>query len=1188
MLNKPLTRLMLWLLLTLLGHASASAQQFYNLTADDITIGSELPRFATSIPLSGQYSDSTYTVSIAYPEFIPTTPYSLSRLLTLHSDSLPAMPEVESRVVVDRKRGLLEVSFMPFVFRDGKYQTLVGFMLNVEATPRTLSSPMKARGARAAGDSTTARRYASHSVLAKGRWAKVRVPTSGIFQLNEALIRQAGFTDLSRVRIFGYGGALQNEVLVPEELIALDDLPEVPTCTVGGRRIFYAQGPVTWESATSMRRTRNPYSDYGYYLITESDEPPLTIDSAAFANRYYPRPEHYHTLHEVDNFSWFMGGRNLFESTPITTDAPKSYVMTNPSADSLGRVAVAVTAGTPTSVSVKLNGKTLGTLKLTPGSYEKGAEAVGNYKVSNLLASDTITITVVSGGPARLDYIDISTDTPRNMTSLTYSGIPAPEYVHNITNQDLHAHTATDMVIIIPTSQKLRTQAQRIADLHTQRDSMRVRIVPADELYNEFSSGTPDANAYRRYLKMLYDRATTDADLPKHLLLFGDGFWDNRLLTSDTRSYSADDLLLCYESEESFSEIYCYVDDGYYALLDDGEGGDPARTDKLDLAVGRIPVHTAEDAKTITDKTINYANNADAGAWQNIVAVLGDDGNNNSHLVDANNAANLINSLYPGYQTKKIMWDAYQRVTSATGNTYPDCTREIKQLQSNGALVIDYSGHGSAISISHERVLILQDFQEFTNTHTPLWITASCDIMPFDMAEDCIGVEALLNKKGGAMAFFGTTRTVYQSYNAYLNRAYMKHVLNVVDGKRVSIGEAQRLAKNEMIESGQDRTSNKLRYSLLGDPALCLNTPTQRAVVDSINGKPADGTSDITVHAGSIVRVKGHIELGGQRDSTFTGMMAATVRDSEETVICRGQAEDSETPYTYLDRPNVLFNGSDSVRSGVFDFSFAVPMDINYSDGQGLMNIYAVNNSHTAEAHGACDAFSIGGTEIAGNDSIGPSIYCYLNSPSFTNGGDVNTTPYFVAQVTDKDGINAAGTGIGHDLELVIDDEMGKTYVLNDHFTFDFGSYTSGTTYYSIPALTPGRHSLRFRAWDILNNPSTAQLSFNVVSGLRPTLYNVSCTQNPATTSTTFIISHDRTGSSMDVELDILDVSGRLLWQYNASGVSNDGAFTIDWNLTTDGGQRLQTGVYLYRVRVACDGSSMASKAKKLIILDNK
>jgi len=1161
-----------------------AAQEFFNLTSDEVSITDVLPRFTHSYPLPGNYADSLYTVEILYPEFMDMSERDIQRYQSVTTDLLPEMPAVEANVVVERKRGHLEVSFVPLVYREQRYQMLVGFMLRVTAKPLPVVHRIK--GINTEGE---AGRYAQNSVLAEGKWAKIRVPATGVYQLTDQVIRQAGFSHPEKVRIYGYGGALQNEKLVPAELISTDDLHEVATCTVGGRRLFHAQGPVSWSTSSEMKRTRNPYSDYGYYFITEAEGEPLTQDSAAFVSSFYPSPADYHSLHEIDNYAWFHGGRNLFENTPIAVGTTQQYIMSNPSAATSGKIAVAVSTGTSSVVSVTLNGRELGNIAtaLADKEYDKGAETVKVFDVDNLSAVDTISITNVSGSPARLDYIDIYTPTPHAAPNLYSSLITSPEYVYNITNQNLHAHTAADMIIIIPTSQKLREQAQRIADLHELRDSLRVRIVPADELYNEFSSGTPDANAYRRYLKMLYDRAQTDSDLPRYLLLFGDCVWDNRMLTSDCRNFSPDDFLLCFESENSFNEIRCYVDDGFYCLLDDGEGIDPQSSDKLDMAVGRFPVHTVEDAKTMVDKTVNYALNADAGSWQNVIMVMGDDGNGNSHMQDANQAAKIITQDHPGYIVRKVMWDAYTRETSATGNSYPEATKAIKTQQANGALIMDYSGHGSQISISHERVLTLQDFQQFSNAHLPLWITASCDVSPFDDAATCIGMEAVLNKKGGALAFFGTTRTVYQHYNARLNQSYLKYVLSINDGKPTTMGEAARLAKNEMITSSLDLTQNKLQFSLLGDPALPLHVPTLQVVVDSIGGKAVDGEQTIAMQAGSVVSVKGHIERNGTRDHSFNGLMTATVRDSEEKVICKGQADDTSSIFSFYDRQNVLFNGSDSVRAGEFVFAFAVPMDINYTEGKGLMNIHAVNADHSLEAHGACDQFTVGGTDLAENDSIGPSIYCYLNTPSFANGGNVNTTPYFVAQVTDKDGINAAGTGIGHDLELIIDDEMSRTYVLNDNFTFDFGSFTSGTTFYSIPQLPVGYHTLKFRAWDILNNSSTAFLSFNVVEGLKPSLYSVSCTNNPATTSTTFIINHDRTGSTMDVEIGVFDVSGRLLWQHQETGVSTTGAYTVDWDLTVGGGQRLQTGVYLYRARVACDGSEQASKAKKLIVINN-
>ena len=743
------------------------------------------------------------------------------------------------------------------------------------------------------------------------------------------------------------------------------------------------------------------------------------------------------------------------------------------------------------------------------------------------------------------------------------------------------------MVIIIPTSQKLLKQANRLADFHRQHDGMRVNVVPADELFNEFSSGTPDANAYRRYMKMLYDRAETEADMPSHLLLFGDCVWDNRMLTQDCRNMSPDDYLLVFESENSFSETTCYADDGFYCLLDDGEGANLLTSDRPDIAVGRFPVTTEAEAKIMVDKTIGYVENKNAGSWQNTIVFMGDDGDANIHMHDVNEVADATISAHPEYLVRKIMWDAYPQETSASGHGYPAVTNLIKRLQSSGALIFDYGGHGRPDQVSHENVLRLTDFKAFSNKNLPLWVTATCDIMPYDGVEPTIGEAAVLNENGGAMAFFGTARTVFVPENKAINRAFMKYVLTYdSNGKPITIGEAQRLTKSYLITSSEDRSANKLQYQLLGDPAVALHLPTQKVVVDSINGISVNDTQKkATLQAGSIATISGHIE--GNND--FTGLVSATVRDSRELITCNMNASAAaDSAFTFYDYTKYLFNGSDSIRNGKFHLTFAVPMDINYSDKAGIMNFHAVSSDKQMLAHGYCTNFIVGGTAAVDNDSIGPSIFCYLNSPSFVNGGNVNSTPYFVAQITDANGINSTGNGIGHDLQLIIDGDMAKTYTLNDNFVYDFGTYTSGTTYYQIPELSAGKHTLKFRAWDILNNSSTVSLDFNVVRGLTPKLFNVGVTKNPASTSTTFIINHDRVGTTMDVDIDVFDASGRLLWTRHESGVSTDGAYTSTWNLCTDNGQQLQTGVYLYRVRVACEGSSQASKANKLVVISNK
>jgi hypothetical protein len=138
---------------------------------------------------------------------------------------------------------------------------------------------------------------------------------------------------------------------------------------------------------------------------------------------------------------------------------------------------------------------------------------------------------------------------------------------------------------------------------------------------------------------------------------------------------------------------------------------------------------------------------------------------------------------------------------------------------------------------------------------------------------------------------------------------------------------------------------------------------------------------------------------------------------------------------------------------------------------------------------------------------------------------------------------------------------------------------------YTLPTLSDGPHKLLFRAWDVLNNSTTAELQFTVDARQEPLLQSVICTKNPATTYTQFVISHDRTGSEMDIELEIFDASGRKLWGRTETGIPTDQTYTIDWDLTTSSGSRLRTGVYLYRVLISSNGSKQVSQAKKLIVL---
>ncbi len=1156
-------------------------KRFYNLTAEELRIDSELPNVAYSIPLPDNYQDSTYTLSIRYPEYIDMPESDVRKYKAIcESPNTRKNPEIAQGISVDRKKATFVAYLTPIVYREGKYQYLVSFLAELKSSAST-----KAKAKRLAD--AKAERYAEHSVLSQGKWAKISVLSSGIHQLTANTIKSAGFSDLSKVKIYGYGGNLVPEVLQEDYLCEYDDLKEIPTCTVDGKKLFYAKGSVYWDSKDSKIRIRNPYSDYGYYFITENDSEPLTCTEEELLNTAWPTPDAYHTLYEKDEFSWMGGGRNLFYKESIESGKTGKYIINLPEGNTKADLTIATTANARTDIKFYLNSKELGTRTISLSTNYIANVDTYTWSVENLHGNDTVLIKNVSGGTVRLDYISLRYDTPKAAPVLATDKFPEAKYVYNITNQDLHADKDYDMVIIIPTSQKLLKQAQRLAKHHADYDGLKVRIVPADELYNEFSSGTPDVSAYKRYMKMLYDRADKEQKA-KCLLLFGDCTFDNRMLTAESQDKSLDDHLLCYESENSYSSTDCYVSDDFLTYLEDKEDILTFKASP-DIGVGRFPCTTDAEASVLVDKTINYALNAKAGSWQNTIVFLGDDGNQNTHMNDVNLVAEQTIDDHPGYYVRKVYWDAFNRVSSSTGSRYPDAENIIKQQQNNGALIIDYAGHGSPTSISHEQVLTLTDFTNFKGDNLPLWVTASCEIMPFDSNEKTIGETAILNSQGGAVAFYGTTRTVYASQNKLINSAFMKYVLSYDEnGKPLTLGEAQRQAKSYLVKNSIETSKNKLQYSLLGDPALSLALPTYTAVIDNINGVTVEGDNMPQLRAGDKVSVKGHIELAGNKIDNFSGTLDAMVRDTKETIKCKlnnTTSEGADTAFIFSDRKNILYHGTNKVENGEFTFTFAVPKDINYADGTGLINVYAYDTVLKASAHGACDSFTVNGSNIADNDLIGPSIYCYLNSEDFTFGGEVNSTPFFVAQISDKDGINASGAGIGHDMELIIDGDIEKTYNLNDNFTFDYESYTSGQTYYALPTLSEGKHTLKFRAWDILNNSSTTSLDFVVKKSIQPNIVDVYATNNPARDNTTFVVAHNFCGAELNLEIDIMDSSGRLLWSTSESGTAATNTIAYKWDLRTDSGAKLNTGIYLYRIKLSSNGSSYASKTQKILII---
>ena len=762
----------------------------------------------------------------------------------------------------------------------------------------------------------------------------------------------------------------------------------------------------------------------------------------------------------------------------------------------------------------------------------------------------------------------------------TNQTFPSPEVVGEVASSNLHGLEQRDMIIISAPS--LVQQAERLAVAHREKDGLTVEVVTPEAIYNEFSSGTPDATAYRRLMKMFYDRSSSLGNPPKYLLLFGDGIYDNRGISGEVQGVSRSNMLLTFQSQESLN-VYSYATDDYFAFLEDNSGSNFSR-DKMCVGVGRFPIRTVTEATQMVDKTISYMENKDSGSWKNNVTFVADDGNNEdsfttNHMKQADQLAEAIEEMQPGFLVNKVYFDAYKR--SSLG-TYPDVHNEIEKLLKSGQLLINYTGHGSTTHWADESVWTQTDINNSSYKHLPVWVTATCDFTRFDDLNTSAGEDVFLNKSSGGIALFTTVRVAYSRPNFPINDNVIRNLFERNNGRRRTLGEVMQATKNTLS------SVYKLGFCLIGDPAVKIAYPEFGMKVTTVNGQSVDGNS-ISFKALEKITVEGEVlDVSGQLVTDFTGIVNPTVKDSKVTVTCLKNSNKDDSPaFTFTDYPNTIFIGNDSVRNGKFSFTFTVPKDISYSNLQGKMNLYAVDTESGNEAQGNFDNFIVGGTsDTAETDTIGPEIRAlYLNDTTFVDGGQVNTTPYFVAELWDKSGVNITGSSVGHDMMLVIDESTVLSYNLNSYYELLPGEDGTGIVKFPIPALEPGKHTAEFWVWDILNNSTVRTFTFEVVEGLKPFLFDVIATPGIAREQVTFHLMHNRPESRMRVGIMVYDLAGRQLWKHEESGTS--GLFenyTVSWDLTS-GGVRMRPGVYIYRAAISTDNSKDATKARKFIIL---
>lgn len=838
-------------------------------------------------------------------------------------------------------------------------------------------------------------------------------------------------------------------------------------------------------------------------------------------------------------------------------------------------------------------------------SKSVGAGRIAQYDLTSSTAiqlwdiTDPTNITLQTTNVSGTDYqFTLPSNVMHQFIAFTGGSYNTPYKSIGVENQNLHALSNKDLIIIAYPD--FYDEAQRLAAFHESHDSISTMVVTTKQVYNEFGSGAQDVCAIRDFVKMFYDRSTGSADMPRYLLLFGDGSYDNKNRFSNNTDY-----IVTYQSYNSTLPTASYVSDDFFGLLDDTEGyWAESDNDAVDIGIGRFPVDSRTEAQAAVNKVITYcrsglastasANNSSCtqtvaspyGDWRNVVCFIADDEDNDLHISQANILATTVDTTYNDYNVDKIYLDSYQQESTPGGNRYPGVTDAINKRVEKGALIINYTGHGGQVGLAHERIIEISDINSWTNINNmPLFFTATCEFSRFDdPSRTSAGEDVFLNPNGGGIALLTTVRLVFASPNFTLNQDFYEDAFTPGPHGMPRLGDLYYYIKTQP----GGNSVNSRNFTLLGDPALRLSYPKFDISTDTINGHPVVSSSLDTIKALSTVTVSGFVRSkSGAILTNYNGVLYPTVYDKPQSITTlSNDGVVNSPPYTFKLQKNVLYKGKISVTNGYYKFTFVVPKDIAYQFGNGRISYYAENG--TDDASGYYEKVIIGGSNDTANaDNVGPEIKLFMNDNKFAYGGITNENPDLYATLKDDHGINTVGNGIGHDVTAVLDANTENSIVLNDYYQADLNSYKSGSVRYPFKNLSEGHHTLDMKVWDVYNNSSKATTEFIVAKSADLALDHVLNYPNPFTTHTSFYFEQNQCCQTLEVELQIFTVSGKLVKNFSqfmyADGYRSS---PIEWDGRDDYGDKIGKGVYVYRLKVKTSTGQTAEKFEKLVILN--
>ena len=752
-----------------------------------------------------------------------------------------------------------------------------------------------------------------------------------------------------------------------------------------------------------------------------------------------------------------------------------------------------------------------------------------------------------------------------------------PEILSNSKIKNQNVHAIKDINYLLITTDEFESQAQRIADYHIENSGLTAKVVNLDEIYNEFSSGSRDITGIRDFIKHVYELNSTDDDQLKYVCFFGDASYDYK-----DRIIGNNNIVPVYLATDSYSLAESYVTDDFFGMLEESEGT-MSRAHTMEIATGRIPVSTQQQAKDVVDKILRDYNVDSFGDWRNSITLLADDIDVLSDQpiqLGVETIADDIKAIKPIFNINKIYADAYVQQNSSGGERYPDVKEAITTAIESGTLVFDYFGHGGEDGFASERFFDIPQVKGLNNENTlPLFITITCEFSRFDNPiRISAGENVFWNASGGAVSMISTTREVFISTGQAFNKRLIATLLEFND-EDLTIAESLVKTKNNY--------SNFQKFFIyyFGDPVKKLAIPKPNIKITKMNGVDITQSID-TLKALSKVRFEGVVTDNLNTVLTdFNGSLSTTVYDKP---IDKSTLDNDNfgVVEVFDSQESKLFRGLATVENGNFNFEFIVPRDVKIAYGKGKLSFYATDQILDRAGYNA-DVIVGGINENAPEDTVGPEIQLFMNDESFLDGANTNASPNLIAKLFDLSGINTSITAVDHDIVGVLDGDESNPIILNDFYQTELDDFTRGKVVYRLRNLSVGPHTLKLKAWDTYNNSSEAMLNFVVVSDNSVTLDNVLNYPNPFVNYTEFWFNHNKPNEPLEVQVQIFTVSGKLVKTINQL-VQTTGNLSrnISWNGLDDFGNKLGKGVYIYKLKVTSTTSNISSeKYEKLVIL---